>query len=71
MHIYRFNSRTYTSEEIYQTGVNHRETGTKYYPPRRWGFDDDESGRSSHPADCVYDRGWNSTTKYRKPEPTE
>jgi len=40
--ILRTGARTYTELEVFATGRRHGEDGIMYYPPNRWGKDDDE-----------------------------
>lgn len=40
--MYSYGSRVFTLDEIEDIGKNHGETLTKYYPPTRWGKDDNE-----------------------------
>ncbi len=41
---FRFGVRTYTVGDIRRIADSHGADGIMYYPPSRWGFDDNEPG---------------------------
>jgi hypothetical protein len=63
--VYRFQQRIYTLQKIRESGFRDGCDGTRCYPPRCWGFDDDEECLKSHPADKVYLEGYEAGKAYR------
>jgi hypothetical protein len=56
---WRCEKATYSEESIEKMGFEHGQLHIKYYPPMRWGLDDDESSRPSPKwAEDAYARGY-------------